>query len=386
MTICDLTNAYASKSGGVRTYLHEKRRFLLAHTPHRHVMIVPGARDEVETGERASTYFVRGLPIPGCAPYRAIHRLDKVLRILQRERPDIVELGPGYALPSAAFAYRRRTQAAVVGFCHTDYVNAYVRPFLRRWAPPFTPLGTSLAWRHLWWVYRNCDAVFAASDVMVEMLAQVGVTAVKTPLGVDVEVFHPSRRDERLRQDLGVSPHGILAVYAGRLDREKRIDVLLEAFRLARRDLDASLLIVGDGPYRSHVDKAASSRNGIIRLPYQPDRLQLARVLASADVYVTASPYETFGLSVAEAQASGLPVVGVKAGALIERVPDTMGLLGEAGSAQAMADNLIALCRNGIRDKGKAAREAVETSLTWEVALRRLVQAYEAIARTSTPG
>ena len=74
---------------------------------------------------------------------------------------------------------------------------------------------------------------------------------------------------------------------------------------------------------------------------YVRSRTELARWLASADSYVSAMADETFGISIVEAQASGLPVVGVAAGAMIDRVTDAVGRLGPIGDSEAMARNII---------------------------------------------
>jgi alpha-1,6-mannosyltransferase len=99
--------------------------------------------------------------------------------------------------------------------------------------------------------------------------------------------------------------------------------------------------------------------------------------VASADVYVTAGPHETFALSVIEAQASGLPVVGVDAGALRERVPEELGYLGPVDDARAMAVNIVlaAADRAAI---GARARRYVEQHFGWDSTFRRLISQYEA--------
>ena len=67
---------------------------------------------------------------------------------------------------------------------------------------------------------------------------------------------------------------------------------------------------------------------------YCKDRSDLARWLASSDIYVSGMADETFGISIVEAQASGLPVVGIAAGAMIDRVTDATGRLGPVGDSQ----------------------------------------------------
>jgi alpha-1,6-mannosyltransferase len=95
-------------------------------------------------------------------------------------------------------------------------------------------------------------------------------------------------------------------------------------------------------------------------------------MLASADLYVSAMADETFGISVIEAQASGLPVVGVAAGAMVDRVDPAVGLLGPVDDPAAMAANIIQVLGG---DRPAMAAAAVERAggYEWEPSLDRLV-------------
>ena len=90
-------------------------------------------------------------------------------------------------------------------------------------------------------------------------------------------------------------------------------------------------MLLGEGPLRA--DIAALGDPRIVMPGYVSNRAELARWLASADIYASGMADETFGISIIEAQASGLPVVGVAAGAMIDRVTHTMGRLGPVGNA-----------------------------------------------------
>ncbi len=70
MKFCDITIAYNGKSGGIRTYIDEKRRYLVAHTDHEHVLIVPGRRSRVRRDGRFTTIMLRGPLLPGQDAYR----------------------------------------------------------------------------------------------------------------------------------------------------------------------------------------------------------------------------------------------------------------------------------------------------------------------------
>jgi alpha-1,6-mannosyltransferase len=135
------------------------------------------------------------------------------------------------------------------------------------------------------------------------------------------------------------------------------------------------LWIAGHGPLHDELEAIAGRSRSLHLLPYQTDRAEFARLLASADIYVTAGPHETFGLSVIEAQASGLPIVGVNAGALRDRVPNGLGHLGPVDDAQAMADNIVraAAARAAISER---ARRYVEQQFGWDATFRKLLDCY----------
>jgi alpha-1,6-mannosyltransferase len=385
LTLCDIAQAYHATSGGIRTYLHEKRRYLSDHTPHHHVLIVPADRDWVEVDGPRRTYGVAGPRIPGCAPYRLVLRTGAVRRILAHERPDVIELGGVDLTVPAAFAHRRRHGGRVVGFYHTDFPRAYVDTVLGRRSPRVRRRVRRWATRLARSVYGRCDLTITASPAFAAKLRRLGLGPVAyVPLGVDPELFSPLRRDPGFRARLGMADDELALVYAGRLDAEKRIATLIDAFRRIPPQLRSRLVLVGDGPLAGLADEAARHDPRIVRLPYQSDRQALSRVLASSDLYVSAAPHETFGLAVVEAQASGLAVAGVRAGAMVERVPETVGLLAPELSAESLAGTIVELATNGFRARGRAARALVAANFSWDATFARWLGAVQDIVpRTS---
>lgn len=386
MKLCDLTQSYAPTGGGVRTYLHAKREFVQQHAPeHEHVLIVPGPGDSVVRDGRATTYTVASPLVPGSRVYRLLHRSDKVLRILRAERPDVVEVHCAYNLPWTALHHRRREPATrVVGVYMTDLPKAYVEPVARRFLGRWIGAGaTGLAERYVRALYSRMDATVAISPALADRLGEMGIADVHcVPLGVDLEVFHPRRRDLELRRSLGVGDHEVLLVYAGRLDGEKRANLVLDAFEELPPELGAHLVLVGDGPLREELG-ARAARTGRARVvPFMSERVELAGLLASADIYVSAMPYETFGLSVIEAQSCGLPVVGVAGGAMTDRVPEGagVGLLGPVDSVPGLVANLTTLIADPLRSEaGARARRLVEERFSWAATFRSMFELYRAI-------
>lgn len=392
MKVCDIAQAYHSSSGGIKTYLAAKRAYLARTSAHRHVLIVPGARDDVCPDGAGARYTLAGPVIPGCAPYRLLLRVDRLATVLGHERPDVIEIDSPYLAAWAALRHRARHRCAVVAFHHTDVPRAYVEPAVTRLVgPALGRRARRLALRYVRAVYRRCDLVVTASPRLERRLRRLGIRhTVAISLGVDLQMFHPDRRDPAVRARLGVPADVPLLIYAGRFDQEKRPDLVLEAFTRLPAELRAHLLLLGDGPFKSRLAARAAGDARIHMLPYEPDRLSLATWLASADVYVSAAPHETFGLSVVEAQAAGLPTVGVRAGAMVERVPPDVGVLAEPGSPESLAAAIAAVCRDDLRGFGARARRLVSGAFSWNATFQHLLLAYEeaharALARRRAP-
>ena len=364
---CDLTQSWSEWGGGVRTYLLHKRRHILEATPHRHLMIIPGPRDELIEEERAVTVKIASPRVPGSPNYRLMLRNGAVRRALARYRPDLVECQDAYNLPWAAIAHRRRhPETALVAAYMTDFPTVYVeRPLARFITGPVARTLGRVCYFYCGQLYRRFDAVFAlgenggAAKLRTYGIPDVGVV----PLGVEVGEFGPSRRDPRLRHKLGLSDDQPLLIYVGRLDGEKKPDVVVDAFRRLPHGLGARLALIGEGPLRA--DIAALGDERIVMPGYVRDRAELARWLASADIYVSAMADETFGVSIVEAQASGLPVVGVAAGAMIDRVPEQVGRLGPVGDTDAMAANILAVW-NGDRTAMAVAARDHALQFSWD--------------------
>jgi alpha-1,6-mannosyltransferase len=372
-TICDLTQSWSEVGGGVRTYLLHKRRHILKATAHRHLMIIPGPRDEVIEEDREVTVMVRSPRVPGSPNYRLLLRNGAVRAALERFRPDLIECQDAYNLPWAAVAHRKRfPDTALVAVYMTDFPTVYVaRPVSKLLGGPVAGLLGRLCYRYAAALYRRFDAVFALSENGgAAKLRALGVPDVDVvPLGVEIGEFGPNRRDPRLRGKLGLSDDQPLLIYVGRLDVEKKPDVVVEAFRSLPRDLGAKLVLLGEGPLKEQI--ASLNDHRIIMPGYVNGRAEMSRWLASADVYVSGMADETFGISIIEAQASGLPVVGVAAGAMIDRVTPARGRLGPVGDSAAMAENILAVLggdRRALCDRARA--EALQFS--WDRSMEAL--------------
>ena len=340
---CDLTQSWSAVGGGVGTYLRHKRQHILQTMPHRHLLVVPGARDEVIEEDRAITVTIASPKVPGSPKYRLMLRNRAVREALERFQPDLIECQDAYNLPWAAIGHaKRQPGTALVAAYMTDFPTVYVeRPFRKVVGKTLAGAASRLCYWYCGKLYSRFDGMFALSaNGGLTKLQSLGLDRIEVvPLGVELGDFSPARRDAQLRRGLGIAEDQPLLVYAGRLDGEKRAQLLVDAFALLPRALGAHLVLIGDGPLREPIRALGDPR---IHAPgYVRDRSELARWLASADIYVSGMADETFGVSIVEAQASGLPVVGVAAGAMVDRVVPEIGRLGPIDDAEAMARNIL---------------------------------------------
>jgi glycosyltransferase involved in cell wall biosynthesis len=220
--------------------------------------------------------------------------------------------------------------------------------------------------------YGACHVVLSPSPASDERLAELGIDSGRVERwdrGVDLGRFNPQLRDATLLGD------DLNVLYAGRLTKEKGVELLADAFQYARaREPRLRLVLAGGGPEEEALRERLGG--GATFLGWR-DPAELSRVYASADAFLFPSVTDTFGQVVLEAQASGLPVVAVAEGgplSLIEH--DETGLLAPADSA-ALGEALLSLLREPARARRLAdAALAAVSSRTWEASLERLANGY----------
>ncbi|WP_239017703.1 glycosyltransferase [Sphingomonas aracearum] len=376
LVLCDLTQSYSpSGGGGISTYLREKRDYVQQHTPHTLLQIVPGPEDRVTVNGRQIFAEVASDQVKGSPNYRFILRTRAVRRLLEEYQPQTIESLCPWVLPWAAIHHRRRfPHTALIAGYRTDFPNAHVYRVAKHLFGDLIGRGFQwLSYGYTELTYREFDWVYTLSEEARAALGRRGIRHTEVlPLGVDTNVFTPEARDPAYRAGLGLPGDGPLLVYAGRIDNEKRADRLVEMMRRLPPELGASLVMIGDGKLREQL--VAESADLPIAWPgFEQDRAGLARALASSDLYVSAMADETFGISVLEAQASGLPVIGVASGAMPDRVPPGLGLLGPVDDMATMADNVLQMWRSDHDGIGRAARAHVDANFSWRRTFERLL-------------
>ncbi len=252
-------------------------------------------------------------------------------------------------------------------------IGATFHTDLARYAEKLCP-GTPyqrLSWRYVLWFYGAMDEVFAPSRATARDLVARGLDPRRVsvlPLWVDAELFEPaagaataSRLGGEREADAATGESRRTLVYAGRVSREKGVDVLAGAFRtLVDAGVPARLVVAGDGPYRTTMEAELRDYPATF-LGFVPQE-ELARVYATSDVFVFPSCTDTCGLVVLEAQAAGLPAIVCDRGGPRESMrPGKTGLVvpGDDRAALARAIRAILADEERRREMGRAARAHV---------------------------
>ncbi|HEY8077078.1 MAG TPA: glycosyltransferase [Labilithrix sp.] len=353
--ILDVTEFYSERGGGVRSHLALKGH-VLCQLGHEHVVVAPGPRDGVEEPAplaasegraRTKTIRIRGPASPYDPTYFLLVRFDEIASIVARERPDVLEIHSPYLAALGALRARRGTYGARTFQWHSDFIDTYAGVLEPRLTPMLRP---ALALRRPLWslvraIARRCDATLVAAEWQAKKLASHRVPRIRrVPFGIERETFRPSARSfERRRELLALAGHDAnddacaVLVGVGRFAIEKRWDIVLDAFLRVRRARDCVLVLFGDGPERERMRARVAGVPGVAMPGFTKDREALASSLASADALVHGCPFETFGLSIAEAMSCGLPAVVPDEGGAAEMHADGAGEIYRALDADACA-------------------------------------------------
>ncbi|WP_130905904.1 glycosyltransferase family 1 protein [Pseudomonas sp. Sample_22] len=363
--IADITMFYAPASGGVRTYLDAKHHRLCTRPGTRHSLLVPGA----VFSEQDGIYTVPAPALPFGKGYRFPLRLAPWRNVLHDLQPELIEVGDPYLTAWAALDARRQLDVPVIGFYHSD-LPLLVSNRMGNWVTTNVEAYVSK-------LYGNFDRVLAPSQVMADKLTGLGVRNVFVqPLGVDLQTFHPEKRDPGLRVELGLDDNTHLLIFAGRGSKEKNLPVLLQCMkRLGRR---YHLLLVGSS-------MPSTVPGNVTVIDEFCPAAQVARLMASADALLHAGDQETFGLVILEAMASGIPVVAVAAGAFQEIVTDQCGLLCAPNDPQAMANAVRELFAQNSAALGRQARLHAERHYAWDTVVNSLLGHYHAVLGSQWP-
>lgn len=362
MRVALLAESFLPHMNGVTgSVLHVLRH--LAAEGHETLVIAPRAGEITTDLHGARTELLRSVPLPSYPDVRVVFaRAARLAAILREFRPDVVHLASPFVLGWQGVAAADALKAPVVAVYQTDVV-AYAEKY-------GMPHASALVGRHLARLHRRATMTLAPSTASIAQLEGLGVDRLRRwGRGVDTARFGPGRRSDAWRAR--TAPGRTVVGYVGRLAPEKQVEDLAALAGLG----GTRLVIVGDGPARPALERALPDAVFTGHLT----GAALAEALASFDVFVHPGESETFGQTIQEALASGVPVVATGTGGPVDLVRSSIdGWLYRPGDLR----DLRARVADLVGDDGKrrafatAAHESVRDR-TWDAVCRRLVEHYE---------
>jgi glycosyltransferase involved in cell wall biosynthesis len=245
--------------------------------------------------------------------------------------------------------------------------------------------------RVLGWIFRVGDRLIAVSQASARFSRMLGFSEKRitvVPNGVDLSCFNGEIDAFSMREELGIGDEP-LVVTALRLIKRKSPELLISAFAKVLKVVpDAKLVIAGSGREEDNLSRQIQSLN-ITNSVFMVGRLakeKVAQLMAAADVFVLPSKMESFGLTLLEASAAGVPVVCSNAGGIPEVFQDGFdALLYPPGDDNAMAKAIMRLLQD--RELAKTiSANAVETAskFTWEMTAERTLQVYKEVLQENS--
>jgi glycosyltransferase involved in cell wall biosynthesis len=317
-----------------------------------------------------------GIPLAETGAYLSLSYPKRARRLLQSM--DLVHAHHPFLSARLAIRYCRPFNIPIIFTNHTRY-DLYAQAYL-----PLLPdqVGNAFLQAYMSWLCREMDLVIAPSAGLERVLVGLGVLSpiVVLPNGIDLAPFRQPR-EPLSHESLGLLPGGVILIYVGRLGPEKNLAFLVRAFAgVASAYPEARLLLVGEGPERDNLEDqvSRSGLRGRVGFTGLVEYADLPAYLATADAFVTASVTEVHPLSVIEAMAAGLPVLGIASPGIEDTIED--GLTGylspdDLPAFTAKMTRLVAE-RESRREMAQRARQASE-AYAIERTSSRLMEHYD---------
>jgi 1,2-diacylglycerol 3-alpha-glucosyltransferase len=381
MKILLATDTYYPDVNGA-AYFTYRLATLLAKRGHNVSVMCPSRsfRNTVSNDRDVTVYGIRSIPVPMYRDFRIspLSVFGTVRKAVKQISPDIVHIQNHFLIGKEAVSAAERLGIPVIGTNHfmpENLVHYLHLPVIAAgWA-------RKLAWKQFVRVFEHLDFVTTPTRTAAALLVKAGLhkNVVPVSCGIDLDRFKPTNDGLYLKRKFAIPTGRPVLLYVGRLDKEKRIDIILRAMSDVLHVTSVHLVIAGLGKEKQKL-QALTEKLGIQKevtfTGFVPDA-DLQNIYRIADLFVTAGIAELQSIVTMEAMASGLPVVAVNAMALPELVHDgENGYLFPDGDSQMLAKRIIAILANQAM-RAEMSRKSLEIIRNHDI--NRIIEKYEAI-------
>ena len=313
---------------------------------------------------------IPAVPIPGRSEYRFPLALPRRVRLdLAKFNPNVVHVSSPDIVGHRAVTWARKRRIAAVASVHTRFDTYLAYYHLQA----LEPLAREIMRRF----YHRCEVVLAPAESTAAILRAQRMNRDISiwGRGIDREQFNPGRRDMEWRRAHGIADDELVIAFLGRVVMEKGLDVFADAIHAFEpAGLKHRVIVIGEGPARLWFEQQLPSA---LFLGQQTGN-DLARALASADVFLNPSITEAFGNVTLEAMACALPVIAAESTGATNLVQSGVtGTLVDGENPQEFAEALTAYARDPDlrRRHGEAGLAAAKTK-DWDTINSAVIRAY----------
>ena len=306
-----------------------------------------------------------------------------LVRRAEEFAPDVVHVSTPGGVGKVGRVFAKKRGIPIAGVYHTDF-PAYLEHLFNE-----EMYGTITA-QYMKFFYKPFELILSRSEQYMESLEKLNFSRdrmAKLEPGIKLDDFDASHRDESAWDEYGLPRDSVKVLYVGRISTEKNLPVLTEIWPKVREraraaDVDARLVVIGGGPYLTEMQSALGGHGTVF--PGFKHGTELAKLYASADMFVFPSLTDTLGQVVLESQASGIPVIVADQGGPKEVVDDgATGLVLPGSRPAAWVDAVSDLVIDHDRRKAMgAAGVAYSKNFSISASFEKFWAAHEALVKT----
>lgn len=324
---------------------------MLQNKGHQIAVIAPSP-NTASTLQKIDELDVYGLPSVSTVLYPLIRvpfpilMKARIKKIIEDFKPDIIHLQDHFAISKAVIAVNKSLGVPIVATNHFMPENVSVlvkndtlKKRTEKWL-----------WSQFSKAYNQVPLVTTPSQTGVSIMRPHLKPDVKTlsiSSGIDLSLFNPDGDVQHILEKYDIPADKPVLLYVGRLDPEKRIDEILEAVAVAVKTISFTFVVVGKGTKKAELEQMAVKlgiAQHVIFTGFVPDE-DLPFMYKLSRCFIIASIAELLSLVTLQAMASGLPIIAVNAGALVELV-DGNGYLYNEGDIPAIVNAISNICTN----------------------------------------
>jgi len=381
MRILIATDTYHPDVNGAAYFTYRLATTLTKRGHHVFVMCPSRSfKNTVSDDEGVIVYGIRSIRLPIYLNFRISPVfVSRVIRgVVKRISPNVVHIQNHFLIGKQAVGAAKKLGIPVIGTNHFMPENLihYLHP----------PIDAEkrlqqLAWRQCVEVFEQLDFVATPTKTAAALLRNAGLSKDIVPIscGIDLERFKPTNDGSYLRQRFAIPDNKLVLLYVGRLDKEKRIDVILRSLPDILRATSVHLVLAGIGKERQQLEETTRKlgiQEAVAFTGFVPDE-DMQNLYRIADLFVTAGIAELQSIVTMEAMASGLPVVAVNAMALPELVHDgENGYLFADGDSKTLAEKVIAILSNQ-EMRAQMSKKSLDIIKNHDI--NKVVERYESI-------